>query len=80
MIDGQQEAIAACGTASRAGRVLVQMSISADGVVRRATVKSTSLRHPATEQCLLDVLKGTSFPHLSSGNVARITYPFAFEG
>lgn len=79
-IGAQRSAIDACASGDHQGRLLVQLTISGDGLVRRATLKSTSLRHPETEHCVLDVLKQTSFPRLQTGSVAIITYPFAFPG
>lgn len=60
------------------GRVLVSFTVARDGHVARATVRSSSLRHPATEACLTERLATVRFPPLQDGETAIVSYPFAF--
>lgn len=79
---GQQAAIDAClGAAGAAdpglrGKVLVRFQVDARGRVGEARVRATSLRHAATEDCLLEVVRATPFPVLPAGQVALVDYPF----
>jgi len=61
-----------------AGKVLVKFSIGQAGEVRSPTVRSTSLRNPTAEACILSVVSGIAFPPLQEGRVAIVQYPFEF--
>jgi len=63
-------------TSERHGKVLVQLTVSPDGRVQQPKVLSTSLRDGAAEACLIEVVRGASFPVLQSGTKALIKYPF----
>ncbi len=63
---------------TRTGKVLVRFVVAADGSVSRAEMKSTSLRHSPTEDCLLATISATPFPALEGGSTAIVTYPFLF--
>ena len=60
------------------GKVLVKFSIDKEGKVGSNRVVSTSLRHPATETCLTELVAQISFPALDRGRIAIVTYPFEF--
>lgn len=60
------------------GKVLVQMSLAANGSVSETKVASTSLRNPETEDCLLALLDGSTFPPLVTGEKAIVKYTFAY--
>lgn len=64
--------------ATGAGKVLVRFQIRADGSVTEAEVRSTSLRDPVTEACLVDRVKAVKFPPLDGGEMAMVMYPFQF--
>ena len=83
-IDARRDAIGACfqdGLAENpglAGKVLVRFTIVRDGSVSKATIRSTSLRHAATEACLSAQVAEAQFPALEVGEAAIVTYPFVF--
>lgn len=69
-------AIAACNRSGRPGKVLVHFRIQASGVVGSVEVRSTTLRHPETEACVLEHVSATTFPPLERGEYAIVTWPF----
>lgn len=75
-------AVRACWEAVAAerprGKVLVKLSVSPDGEVRRTRVLSTSLRHPEAEACILQAVEKTRFPAFEGTEVALVTTPFVF--
>ena len=79
-LDTQKAAIQACydthGATGQVGKVLVRFSIGKEGQVKSAEVKSTSLRHAATEACVVDVVKATTFPKPGKGGIVIATVPF----
>ena len=83
-IAAQRAAILRCWEISRqakpgqAGKVLVKFTIARDGSVSNATTRSTSLRHPPTEQCLNARIMKARFPPLQDGDKALVSYPFVF--
>jgi len=60
------------------GRVLVGFTVARDGSVARVSTRSTSLRHPPTEDCLTARMEGVRFPPLLDGETALVSYPFSF--
>ena len=74
--DCYQSALA--GDPGLAGKVLVKFTIDKAGAVASTVVRSTSLRHPAAEACLTDVVAQARFPALQSGRLAIVHYPFGF--
>lgn len=60
------------------GKVLVRFTVARDGHVADARVQSSSLRHPQTEACLLEVVAGARFPALATGEIAVVSYPLSF--
>ncbi|MCB9662866.1 MAG: TonB family protein [Alphaproteobacteria bacterium] len=82
-IDGalasQREALAAChASGARPGKVLVYFVVDADGSVKKASVRSTSLRDDTAEACVLEVVRGTRFAAPEGGGIVVVTYPFVF--
>lgn len=61
-----------------AGKVLVRFTVLGDGTVGDARVRSTSLRHDATEQCVLGVVQRARFPELTAGEKAVVDLPVVF--
>lgn len=70
-------AIKGCNQAGRPGKVLVHFRVLASGAVGTAEVRSTTLRHPETEACVLERISATSFPELTRGEYALVTWPFS---
>jgi TonB family protein len=60
------------------GRVMLEWVIGMDGLVKSARSKTSSLKSPAVESCIIDRLKKWEFPRARGGSVT-ITYPFVFE-
>ena len=73
-----QAALQGCHLAEKPGKVLVKFTINADGSVARTKTQSSTLRHPATEDCLARAVSQVAFPPLESGRVAVVHYPFDF--
>jgi len=84
-IEGKMDAINRCyrdelaKNAGLAGKVLVRFTIAKDGTVSRAAIRSTSLRHAPTEECVSARLSEVRFPALEMGRLAIVTYPFVFS-
>ena len=66
------------GTQGLRGRVMLEWVIGLEGDVKSARTKTSSLKSPAVESCIIDKLKRWQFPKARGGNVT-ITYPFVFE-
>jgi hypothetical protein len=84
VIDGKMAEINACYQAAveenpkLRGKVLLKFTIDKEGKVASSKVRSTSLRHKPTEDCIKDLVATTAFPALNSGRLAIVNYPFAF--
>jgi len=61
-----------------AGKVVLEWTIGAGGRVVAAKTKSSSLKNPSVEACILRNLKKWRFPS-PKGGVVIITYPFLFN-
>jgi TonB family protein len=59
------------------GVVVVAFTVLPEGVVTRARVKSSTLRHPAVEACLLDALRHWYFP--KPQRAQPVEFPFRFS-
>lgn len=83
-VAAQMDKITACYTRGRAsnpelsGKVLVRFTIDREGHVGSTTIRSTSLRHPSTEDCLQRAVAKAQFPPLKGGKIAVVNYPFVF--
>ena len=60
------------------GEVRLAFGIGTDGVVREASVSSSSLADSEMEACMLDVLRGLRFASAEKGTNA--VFPFLFRG
>ena len=60
------------------GKLSVYFTTDKGGSVTRSTVRSSTLRHKATEACVLDIIAKMSFPKLTDGNKAVVIYPLTF--
>lgn len=61
------------------GRVVMRFEIGASGTVSSAGVAATTLRHAATEQCIVEVIKRIQFPPVAGGGETDVTFPFVFK-
>ena len=63
---------------SLAGKVVLEWTIATTGRVAAVKTKSSTLRNPSVEACILGGLKTWTFPPAKGGAVI-ITYPFIFN-
>ena len=75
VIEQSQDRLRACQTSPHPGRLLLHFLITADGAVRDATLRSTTLRQPDTEACVLKAVEALKFPRLTRGDRAVVTWP-----
>ncbi|WP_257453065.1 AgmX/PglI C-terminal domain-containing protein [Archangium lipolyticum] len=61
-----------------AGKVVLEWTIGTNGRVVATKTKSSTLRSPSVESCIMGGLKGWTFPPAKGGAVI-ITYPFIFN-
>ncbi len=61
-----------------AGTVLADFELGPDGVPDAVTIKSSSLKLPEVERCILGVIKGIQFP-APTGGLVSLSYPFTFH-
>jgi hypothetical protein len=77
VIEQGLDTLRACHSAPGAGKLLLHFVIAQDGQVRSPTLRSTTLRHPATEACVLEAVAALRFPALTRGERAVVTWPLA---
>ena len=77
VIHTHADALKACHAAPGAGKLLLHFTLDPAGAVSDARIRSTTLRHPATEDCVLKVLRSVAFPPLERGSKAVVTWPLA---
>jgi len=61
-----------------AGKVVLEWTIGTNGAVLSAKSKTSTLRNPAVESCILQDLKTWRFPPAKGGMVI-VSYPFLFN-
>jgi|GEM_PF-2975074 len=62
-----------------AGIIEVAVVVSAAGAVKEATVKSSTMKAPKLDQCIVERLKTWAFPKPEGNGEAAFVYPFAFK-
>lgn len=62
------------------GRVNIKFVIGKTGAVSQSEVKETTLNHPETEACMVDVAKSMQFPEPEGGGIVIVSYPFTLAG
>lgn len=79
-VEARSDRIAACrpGAAPR-GKLLVKFTIGSSGAVTDAEIRSTTLRDPAIEGCVLEVFRQLEAPKPSNGGHAIVQYPVSFD-
>lgn len=80
-VEASAAAVRACyerGGEGHDGKVLLRFLVLQDGHVGRVATQSTSLRAPAAEACLNELVGALQFPPLTSGETAIVHYPFVF--
>ena len=61
------------------GKIVVKLTIGADGRVKSATIGSSTLNDKTVEQGILRVMRRMRFPAPSGGGEVVISYPFVFR-
>lgn len=73
-VAAERSAVTACAD-GRTGTMLVQLNLGPDGAVVKSELKSTTLRHPETEACVVEALGAVRFPALERGELAIVKLP-----
>lgn len=60
------------------GRVVLEVVVEADGSLRSAGVKESSLNDGPTEKCMVETLRSMEYPSTESGTPTTWTIPFRF--
>ena len=63
---------------SLAGRIVMTWTIGPSGAVTRVEVKSSTMKDPGVQDCLVGRIKAWLFPAPADGDDVEVTYPFAF--
>lgn len=63
---------------SGGGKLTLEWTVSTNGMVEGAKVKSTTLKDGGIASCVLGALKGWRFPSARGGSVV-VSYPFIFH-
>jgi TonB family protein len=61
------------------GKLVLDFAIGADGLVKTAAVKESSLNDPRLDDCILRRLTKWSFPKPNGGVQVAVSYPFLFK-
>jgi len=59
------------------GRVVVQFTISRDGMVLASVLQSSTLASPPVEMCIVTAIKRWEFPKPLGGGLVIVSYPFS---
>jgi pSer/pThr/pTyr-binding forkhead associated (FHA) protein len=61
------------------GKVVAQWTINKEGVVSASSVKSSTMKNSAVENCIVSKIKGWNFPKPKGGGQVLVSYPFLFK-
>lgn len=61
------------------GRVAVKLVIDEKGNVTHAEISESTLKNPAMEKRILEVMRTLKFPPVPGGGTVVVTYPFIFR-
>lgn len=64
---------------SLAGKLTIKFTISKDGSVSAASVKSSTVGSPAVDQCVVQRFYQMQFPEPKGGGIVSVSYPFIFS-
>lgn len=67
------------GAPDLSGRVAVDFTIAGTGIVKTASIASTTLNAKAVEECIMMRLKSWKFPLPENGVDVKVTYPFVLR-
>lgn len=85
VVRSRQNAIQACYERelqrhpNLSGRVVVRWEIGRGGEVTRARVRSSSMNHGATEDCIQRQVRSMRFPSPGEDQLPVVNYPFVFD-
>ncbi len=75
VVQSRSEALSACHAAPSPGKLLLHFGVDKRGRVQDLELRSTTLRHEATEACVLNEIRHLQFPELDRGELAVVTWP-----
>jgi hypothetical protein len=58
--------------------LVAELHIGANGVVQRASMHESNSGLPAVDSCVIEVLRGVTFPATADGESMAVRYPFIF--
>ncbi|HET6343910.1 MAG TPA: AgmX/PglI C-terminal domain-containing protein, partial [Myxococcota bacterium] len=61
------------------GRVQVRWLIGATGAVAQVSIKDSTIKNAAVENCLMAKIRGWKFPPPAGGGTVEVNYPFVFK-
>ena len=61
------------------GTVTLRIKVGPTGAVREVAVKSTTLDHPGVEACMMDAVRGWTFPRPTGGVAGTVDFPFVLK-
>jgi TonB family protein len=61
------------------GRVTVDFTIGANGLVKAASISQSTLRNTSVEECIVQRLRSWKFPLPDGGVDVKVTYPFTLR-
>lgn len=85
IIQGQQFRVQLCYRKAldkkpgRAGKVVVRLTVGADGKVKAAVITENTLSDAGVEKCLIELVRGLVFPVIPGGGEVVVSYPFIFQ-
>jgi len=65
--------------ASLAGRVTVDFTIGANGLVKAASISQSTLKNSSVEECIVQSLRSWKFPLPDGGVDVKVLYPFTLR-
>ncbi len=62
-----------------AGKIVVRLTVGADGKVKAAVITENTLSDAGVEKCLIELVRGLVFPANPGGGEVVVSYPFIFQ-
>lgn len=62
----------------KVGLIETRFKVNSSGKVIQAEVQMSTLEDPVVESCLLEQIRGLSFPSPTGGSEAQLQYPFKY--
>ena len=61
------------------GKIDMEWTITADGLVREAKPKASTMNNPEVERCIAEKIRTWEFPKPKGGGIVVVRYPFVFK-